>query len=204
MRISSDVRFLLAVKLGIAPGIGKFKPCSDWARRIFSGVRVCRRFSGFFIISASSGLLRAISWYSGMLSIICRSYHRTAPTIAITSGCSWASCSIICIDRSFSKPSSTSGAAACPAPLDAPFSRPDKEAIEGRLAELVELVELVELAELVTSDGRAELVTSDGRAVLVLGTTLVGAGRGVGVPHRFGTTVWLEAPVEVEGLEKPF
>ena len=106
MRISSDVRLFLVIKLGIAPGIGMFIPCIPCiacASRMFSGVRLCRSISGFFIISASMGLLRASSWYSGISSIIYASRHAPVPTDAITSGCSCAICTIICIVRLFSK-----------------------------------------------------------------------------------------------------
>lgn len=103
MRISSEVRLFRVIKLGIAPGIGMFSPCIACASRMFSGVRLCRSISGFFIISASMGLLRASSWYSGISSIIYASPHAPMPTDAITSGCSCAICTIICIVRLFSR-----------------------------------------------------------------------------------------------------
>ena len=211
MRISSDVRLFLVIKLGIAPGIGMFIPCIPCiacASRMFSGVRLCRSISGFFIISASMGLLRASSWYSGISSIIYASRHAPAPTDAITSGCSCAICTIICIVRLFSKSPSgfvwpAAPLATLPAALPAKgFSRLVSEA-RGEV--LVALPALVALALLV-----ALLVAPAGLALALLALLALlagrveGAERGVGAPHRFGTTVWLEASVGAVGLEKPF
>lgn len=208
MRISSDVRLFLVIKLGIAPGIGMFIPCIPCiacASRMFSGVRLCRSISGFFIISASMGLLRASSWYSGISSIIYASRHAPAPTDAITSGCSCAICTIICIVRLFSKSPSgfvwpAAPLATLPAALPAKgFSRLVSEA-RGEV--LVALPALVALALLV-----ALLVAPAGLALALLALLagrVEGAERGVGAPHRFGTTVWLEASVGAVGLEKPF
>ena len=155
MRISSDVRLFLVIKLGIAPGIGMFIPCIPCiacASRMFSGVRLCRSISGFFIISASMGLLRASSWYSGISSIIYASRHAPAPTDAITSGCSCAICTIISIVRLFSRSPSgfvfpAAPLATLPAALPAEgFSRLVSEA-RGEV--LVALPALVALALLV-------------------------------------------------------
>ena len=207
MRISSDVRLFLVIKLGIAPGIGMFIPCIPCiacASRMFSGVRLCRSISGFFIISASMGLLRASSWYSGISSIIYASRHAPAPTDAITSGCSCA----ICIVRLFSKSPSgfvwpAAPLATLPAALPAKgFSRLVSEARGEVLVALPALPALPALALLV-----ALLAAPVGLALALLALLagrVEGAERGVGAPHRFGTTVWLEASVGAVGLEKPF
>lgn len=203
MRISSDVRLFRVIKLGIAPGIGMFIPCIPCiacASRMFSGVRLCRSISGFFIISASMGLLRASSWYSGISSIIYGSRHAPTPTDAITSGCSCAICTIICIVRLFSK--SPSGFVWPAAPLAKGFSRLVSEARGEVLVALPALPALVALALLV-----ALLAAPAGLTLALLALLagrVEGAERGVGAPHRFGTTVWLEASVGAVGLEKPF
>lgn len=211
MRISSDVRLFRVIKLGIAPGIGMFIPCIPCiacASRMFSGVRLCRSISGFFIISASMGLLRASSWYSGISSIIYASRHAPAPTDAITSGCSCAICTIICIVRLFSKSPSgfvwpAAPLATLPAALPAKgFSRLVSEARGEVLVALPALPALVALALLV-----ALLAAPAGLTLALLALLagrVEGAERGVGAPHRFGTTVWLEASVGAVGLEKPF
>ena len=208
MRISSDVRLFLVIKLGIAPGIGMFIPCIPCiacASRMFSGVRLCRSISGFFIISASMGLLRASSWYSGISSIIYGSRHAPAPTDAITSGCSCAICTIICIVRLFSR--SPSGFVWPSAPLVKGFSRLVSEARGEVLVALPALVALAWLVAWLVALLVALLVAPAGLALALLALLagrVEGAERGVGAPHRFGTTVWLEASVGAVGLEKPF
>ena len=186
-----------------------FIPCIPCAIRMFSGVRLCRSISGFFIISASMGLLRASSWYSGISSIIYASRHAPAPTDAITSGCSCAICTIICIVRLFSRSPSGFVFPAAPlatlpaAPLVKGFSRLVSE-VRGEV--LVALPALVALALLVAWLV-AWLAAPAGLALALLALLagrVEGAERGVGAPHRFGTTVWLEASVGAVGLEKPF
>ena len=208
MRISSDVRLFLVIKLGIAPGIGMFIPCIPCiacASRMFSGVRLCRSISGFFIISASMGLLRASSWYSGISSIIYGSRHAPTPTDAITSGCSCAICTIICIVRLFSRSPSGFVWPAAPlatlpaAPLAKGFSRLVSEARGEVLVALPALVALALLVALLAAPAGLALAL-----LALLAGRVEGAERGVGAPHRFGTTVWLEASVGAVGLEKPF
>ena len=180
-------------------------PCIACASRMFSGVRLCRSISGFFIISASMGLLRASSWYSGISSIIYGSRHAPTPTDAITSGCSCAICTIICIVRLFSRSPSGFVWPAAPlatlpaAPLAKGFSRLVSEARGEVLVALPALVALALLVALLAAPAGLALAL-----LALLAGRVEGAERGVGAPHRFGTTVWLEASVGAVGLEKPF
>ena len=93
--------------------------------------------------------------------------------------------------------------ATLPAALPAKgFSRLVSEARGEVLVALPALPALVALALLV-----ALLAAPAGLTLALLALLagrVEGAERGVGAPHRFGTTVWLEASVGAVGLEKPF